>query len=104
MMRGLTQYFRIINNARNQILRESLRDFGHKLIKDGKGKRDIRAYLGDLVLVRNTDGEKRGTYGVIRELEGNTATVKTKKGEIRRAVSQLIPLAGHCLARDGIKS
>ena len=49
MMRGLTQYFRIINNTRNQILRESLRDFGHKLIKDGKGKRDIRAYLGDLV-------------------------------------------------------
>ena len=57
-----------------------------------------------MVLVKNTDGEKRGTYGVIRELEGNTATVNTKKGEIKRAVSQLIPLAGHCLAKDGIKS
>ena len=73
------------------------------MIKDGKGKRDIRPYLGDLVLVRNTDGEKRGTYGVIRDLDGNTATVKTKKREIRRAVNQLIPLAGHCLAKDGVK-
>ena len=103
MMRGLTQYYRIINNARNEILRASLKEFGQKLIKDGKGKKDIRPYLGDLVLVKNTDNEKRGTYDVIRDLDGNTAMIKTKKGEMRRAVNQLIPLAGHCLAKDGIK-
>ena len=103
MMRGLTQYYRIVNNARNEILRASLKEFGQKSIRDGKGKKEIKPCVGDLVLIKSTDNEKRGTYGVISELDKNTAKVNTKKGEMKRAVNQLIPLAGHCLAKEGIK-
>ena len=64
---------------------------------DGKGARIMKATVGDQVLIKNTDNEKTGTYGVISELESeSTALVKTKKGLIRRVISQLIPLAGHC--------
>ena len=40
---------------------------------------------------------------MISELDKNTAKLNTKKGEMRRAVNQLIPLAGHCLAKEKIK-
>ena len=100
-MKGLTQYYRIINNSRNEILRASLTEFSQKSIKEGKGKKELRAQVGDLVLIRNTDNEKTGTYGVIKEMESKvTARIKTKKGEVRRAISQLNPLAGECLAKE----
>ena len=101
MMKGLTQYYRIVNNSSNEILRASLSEFSQKSIKEGKGKKELRAEVGDLVLIKNTDNEKTGTYGVIKEMESKvTARIKTKKGEVRRAISQLIPLAGECLAKE----
>ena len=101
MMRGLSQYYGMVNHARNEILRASLHEFAQKSIKEGTGKRVIRPQIGDLVLIKNTDMERTGTYGVIKELESNaTALVVTKKGRVRRAISQLIPLAGDCLAKE----
>ena len=55
---------------------------------------------GVLVLIKNTENEKHGTYGVIMEIENrSTATIRTRKGLMRRALCQLIPLAGSCLVR-----
>ena len=50
-------------------------------------------------MIKNTDNEKMGTYGVVRKLEDDSsAIINTKKGIIRRAICQLIPLAGSHLA------
>ena len=47
MMEGLTQYFRIVNNTRNNILRENLKAFAPKKINLGKGVKEIQAEIGD---------------------------------------------------------
>ena len=98
MMEGLTQYFKIVNNTRNNILRENLKAFHQKKLNLGKGAKEISAHVGDLVLIKNSDNEREGTYGVIQEIEGDsTAILRTRKGIMRRAICQLIPLAGSCL-------
>ena len=52
------------------------------------------------MLIRNTDNERQGTYGIILDIEeGSTAVLRTRKGVMRRALCQLIPLAGSCLVR-----
>ena len=54
-----------------------------------------------MVLVKDSENEKRGIYGVIDSFESEgTVKVRTKKGIIKRAVAQLIPLAGDCLAKQ----
>ena len=79
-------------------MKETNKDFADKSMKDGKGASIMTAIVGNLVLIKNSDNEKTGTYGVISELESeSTAIVKTKKGLMRRAISELIPIAGHCL-------
>ena len=98
MMEGLTQYFKIVNNTRNNILRENLKAFYKMKLNLGKGAKEITAQTGDLVLIRNTDNERQGTYGIILDIEeGSTAIIRTRKGVMRRALCQLIPLAGSCL-------
>ena len=59
-----------------------------------KGKNyEGNSAVGDLVLIKNTDNEKTGTYRVISELESeSTPIIKTKKGNMSRAISQLVPL------------
>ena len=100
MMEGLTQYFKIVNNTRNNILRENLKAFYKNKLNLGKGAKEISARRGDLVLIRNTDNERQGTYGIILEIEkDSTAILRTRKGIMRRALCQLIPLAGSCLVR-----
>ena len=54
MMQGLTQYFKIVNNTRNNILRENIQAFKQKKINLGKGATEIEASVGDLVLIKNT--------------------------------------------------
>ena len=104
MMEGLTQYFKIVNNTRNNILREDLRAFRQKKLNLGKGAKEIEARRGDLVLIKNTDNEKQGIYGVIYEIEDkSTATIRTRKGMMRRALCQLIPLAGSSLVQKTAK-
>ena len=50
------------------------------------------------MLVKDSENEKREIYGVVKDIESKgTAVINTKEGEIRRAIAQLIPLAGHCL-------
>ena len=101
MMRNLTQYFKMVNNARNEILRQNLRAFGQGILREGKGVKELIAKEGDLVLVKDSENEKRGIYGVIDGFESEgTVKVRTKKGIIKRAVAQLIPLAGDCLAKQ----
>ena len=86
-MRGLPQYFAIVNHTRNEMLRANLISFMKANIKEGKGKRTITAEVGDLVLVKTSDFTKRGLYGVITEIHGEgTATVHTKEGDLRRAI------------------
>ena len=100
MMRGLSQYFAIMNHARNEMLRANLISFVKANIKEGTGKRTITAEVGDLVLIKTSDFTKRGTYGVITKIHGEgSATVHTKDGDIKRAIGQLCPLAGNCLIR-----
>ena len=61
----------------------------------------MKASLGDLVLVKNTENEKCGSYGVIDEMESEeTAITRTKKGKMRRAVNQQIPSSGECLVKQ----
>ena len=61
----------------------------------------MKASVGDLVLVKDSENEKRGIYGVIDVFESEgTVKIRTKKGMIKRAVAQLIPLAGDCLANQ----
>ena len=98
MMKNLVQYFKIVNNARNEILRQNLRAFGQGLLREGKRAKEMEASKGDLVLVKDSENEKRGIYGVIDSFESEgTVMIRTKKGIIMRAVAQLIPLAGNCL-------
>ena len=98
MMKNLVQYFKIINGARNEILRQDLRSFSQGSLRDGKTKKELKPRIGDLVLVKDSENEKRGIYGVLNKLESEgTAIITTRKGEIKRAISQLIPLAAHCL-------
>ena len=98
MMKNLVQHFKIVNIARNEILRQNLRSFAQGSEREGKTKKELRASIGDLVLIKDSENEKRGTYGVVTKLESErTAIINTKKGEVRKAISQLIPLAGHCL-------
>ena len=53
------------------------------------------------MLVKDSENEKRGVYGVIDSFESKgTVKVRTRKGIIKRAVAQLIPLAGDCLAKQ----
>ena len=100
MMQGLTQYFRIVNNTRNNILRENIQAFKQKKINLGKGAVETKPQIGDLVLIKNTENEKMGTYGVVQKVEDDSsATIKTKRGIVRRALCQLIPLAGSHLVR-----
>ena len=95
MMKNLVQYFKIVNIARNEILRQNLRQGS---MRDGKTKKELKPSLGDLVLVKDSKNEKRGIYGVVTKLESEgTAIINTRKGEIKRAISQLIPLAAQCL-------
>ena len=68
MMQGLTQFFRIVNNTRNNILRENIQTFKQKKINLGKGAVETKARVGDLVLIKNTENEKRGTYEVIQDV------------------------------------
>ena len=101
MMEGLTQYFKIVNNTRNNILRENLKAFYQMKLNLGKGAKEISAQVGDLVLIKNSDNERQGTYGIILEIEeGSSAILRTRKGVMRRALCQLIPLAGSCLVRS----
>ena len=75
-----------------------MRSFGQGSLRDGKTKKELKPSLGDLVLVKDSENEKRGIYGVVTKLESEgTAIINTRKGEIKRAISQLIPLAAHCL-------
>ena len=98
MMKNLVQYFKIINAARNEILKQDLRSFSQGSLRDGKTKKELKPRIGDLVLVKDSENEKRGIYGVVKDIESKrTAVINSKKGEIRRAIAQLIPLAGHCL-------
>ena len=94
MTETILQYYKKVNEVRNEILRLSIKEFADKSMMDGKGARIMTATGGNLVLIKNTDNEKTGTYGVISELKSeSTAIVKTKKGLIRRAISQFVPLA-----------
>ena len=103
MMQGLTQYFRIVNNTRNNILRENIQAFKQKKLNLGNGAVETKPQIGDLVLIKNTDNEKMGTYGVVRGLEGeSSAIINTRKGMVRRATCQLIPLAGSHLVRKTV--
>ena len=103
MMQGLTQYFRIVNNTRNNILRENIQAFKQKKLNLGNGAVETKPQIGDLVLIKNTDNEKMGTYGVVRRLEGeSSAIINTKKGLVKRATCQLIPLAGSHLVRKTV--
>ena len=68
----------------NNILREDLKAFKQKKVNLGKGAKKLEAKRGDLVLIKNTDNEKQGIYGVIYEIEDNsTATTgcPKKKGD-----------------------
>ena len=81
-------------------MRETIQAFKQKKINLGKGAVETKARVGDLVLIKNTENEKMGTYGVIQEVQDDSsATVKTRKGIMRRALCQLIPLAGSHLAK-----
>ena len=61
------------------------------------------AEVGDLVLIKTTDFTKRGTYGVIKEIHGEgSATIRTKDGDMKRAIGQLCPLAGNCLLKGDL--
>ena len=85
---------------RNEVLRANLISFVKANLKEGKGKRTIKAEIGDLVLVKTSDFTKRGVYGVITEIHGEgTATVHAKEGDLRRAIGQLCPLAASHLMR-----
>ena len=85
---------------RNEVLRANLISFVKANLKEGKGKRTIKAEIGDLVLVKTSDFTKRGVYGVITEIHGEgTATVHAKEGDLRRAIVQLCPLAASHLRR-----
>ena len=76
-----------------------MRAFGQGMLREGKGAKEMKAKEGDLVLVKDSENEKRGIYGVIDAFESEgTVRIRTKKGIIKRAVAQLIPLAGDCLA------
>ena len=100
MMKGLSQYYAVINHARNEMLRANLISFVKGNIREGTGKRTIVAEVGDLVLIKTSDFTKRGIYGVITEIHSEgTATVRTKDGDMKRAIGQLCPLAGNCLSR-----
>ena len=100
MMKGLSQYYAVINHARNEMLRANLISFVKGNIREGTGKKTIVAEVGDLVLVKTSDFTKRGMYGVITEIHGEgSATVHTKDGDMKRAIGQLCPLAGNCLSR-----
>ena len=85
-------------------MREDLRAFKQKKVNLGKGEKELEAKKGDLVLIKNTDNEKQGIYGVVYEIEDNsTATIRTKKGMMRRAICQLIPLAGSSLVQKTVR-
>ena len=100
MMQGLTQYYGVINHMRNEVLRANLISFVKGNLKEGTGKRTIKAEVGDLVLIKTSDFTKRGVYGVIREVNSEgTATIMTKEGEMKTAISQLCPLAGSHLMK-----
>ena len=100
MMKGLSQYYPVMNHTRNEMLRANLVSFVKGNIREGTGKKTIVAEVGDLVLVKTLDFTKRGTYGVITEIHGEgTATVHTKEGDMKRAIGQLCPLAGSYLTR-----
>ena len=87
MMRGLAQYYSVVNHMRNEMLR---------------AKKKIVAQEGDLVLIKASDFTKRGIYGVISQIDSEgTATMRTKEGEMKRAISQLCPLAGSHLMKMG---
>ena len=99
-MHRLSQYYAVMNHTRNEMLRANLVSFVKGNIKEGTGKKTIVAEVGDLVLVKTSDFTKRGTYGVITEIHGEgTATVRTKEGDMKRAIGQLCPLAGNYLTR-----
>ena len=47
-------------------------------------KKELKPSLGDLVLVKDSENEKRGIYGVVTKLESEgTAVINTRKGEIK---------------------
>ena len=94
----MSQYFDVVNKVRNKMIRCNIKAFADGELKDGTGKKTIRPRIGDLVLVKNSDNARTGTYGVLQHLEeSGLAIIRTKKGDIRRATNQLIPLAGECL-------
>ena len=102
MMRGLAQYYSVVNHMQNEMLRTNLISFVKGNIKEGTGKKTIVAQEGDLVLIKASDFTKRGIYGVISQIDSEgTATMRTKEGEMKRAISQLCPLAGSHLMKMG---
>ena len=96
------KYYGVVNHMRNEMLRANLISFVKGNIKEGTGKKTIIAQVGDLVLIKTLDFTKRRIYGVISEVNSEgTATVRTKEGEMKRAISQLCPLAGSHLMKMG---
>ena len=47
MMAGFTQYYKVVNQTKNQILRMSLKDFADISMREGKGARIMKASVRD---------------------------------------------------------
>ena len=56
---------------RSEVLRANLVSFVKANLKEGTGKRTIKAEEGYLVLIKTSDHTKRGAYGVIKEIRNN---------------------------------
>ena len=79
MIKGISQYFAVINHVRNEILKTNLISFVKGNLKEGTGKIIIKAEVGDLCLIKTPDYTKRGIYGVIRDIDSaGTARLMTK--------------------------
>ena len=68
-MNNLKQYYEIVNKTRDTIIKCNIKPFAEGTMLNGTGKRNLRPEIGDLVLVKDTDSARAGTYGRIDKIE-----------------------------------